>query len=87
MANNIIIDTKFSINPYFCLSHAILEATTLRLAKWVSDGKDFVNVSLDNIIYNCGLSMKCGPIKEKSMVCWCLIFGVLKFNVERAAKA
>lgn len=65
---------------------AVLEAITLKVAQWVLIRKGFENFSLDFIVHNWEAYMRYGPIKIRQTAKLCPPFGILKFNVDGAAR-
>ena len=59
----------------------------LRMAKWAYARKGFSYLNIDNIMESCGACLKIGAIKKKRKVSWISpSYGVLKFNVDGAAR-
>ena len=65
----------------------LLALVQLRIANWACARKVFADIKIDSIMHSWGECLKMGGFKKKMKVCWCLPpFGVLKFNVDAAAK-
>lgn len=67
--------------------HVILDVLFLKIDQWVVCHKEFSNLSLFDILRNWDACMSCWPFISKSIVSQRpLKFGVLKFNVDGAAR-
>eukprot|EP00268_Persea_americana_P009152 TRINITY_DN13625_c0_g1_i4.p1 TRINITY_DN13625_c0_g1~~TRINITY_DN13625_c0_g1_i4.p1 ORF type:complete len:159 (-),score=28.79 TRINITY_DN13625_c0_g1_i4:37-513(-) len=65
----------------------LLALMQLKIANRACARKEFADIKIDNIMHCWGRCLKMGGFKEKMKVCRCLPpYGVLKFNVDGAAK-
>ena len=65
----------------------LLSLVQLRIVKRACARKEFADIKIDNIMHSWGGCMTMGGFKKKMKVCLCFRpYGVLKFNVDGAAK-
>lgn len=75
------------IIDFFVDGKLIIDGWKERIAKWATVRKECSDLNIDDLLHNWGACMRMGLSKKKKSAAWCAPpIGVLKFNVDGAAR-